>query len=130
MSLRSPLGQARGLGSAKDGVGHWTMQRLSALALIPLSFWFVYSVVRFQLADYPVLVSWLHAPYVAVVLAMYFAVLFYHSSLGIQVVIEDYVHSEWFKIPALVLNKFVHFAVACIAIYSVIRIAVPFGGMA
>jgi succinate dehydrogenase / fumarate reductase, membrane anchor subunit len=130
MSLRSPLGQARGLGSAKDGVGHWWMQRLSAVALVPLSLWFVYSVVRFQLADYPTLLTWLHAPYVAIVLAMYFAALFYHSALGIQVVIEDYVHSEWYKIPALVLNKFVHFAAASIAIYSVIRLAVPFGGLA
>ena len=130
MSLRSPLGHARGLGSAKEGVGHWWMQRLTAVALIPLSLWFVYSVVHFQLADYATFLTWVRSPFVAVVLSLYFVALFYHSALGIQVVVEDYVHSEWVKIPVLVLNKLVHFAVAVTAIYSVVRLAVSSGGLA
>ena len=130
MSLRSPLGHARGLGSAKDGVGHWWIQRLTAVALVPLSFWFVYSVVHFQLADYATMVMWIRSPFVAVALCLYFVAIFYHSALGIQVVVEDYVHSEWVKIPALVLNKFAHFAVAVTAIYSVVRLAVASGGLA
>jgi succinate dehydrogenase / fumarate reductase membrane anchor subunit len=123
MSLRSPLSQARGLGSAKDGVHHWWMQRLTAMALIPLSLWFVFSIARYHMADYPTMVAWLHNPYVAVALVLYFAALFYHSVLGVQVVIEDYVANEALKLTALVLVKFAHFALGAAAVFAVLKIA-------
>jgi succinate dehydrogenase / fumarate reductase membrane anchor subunit len=123
MSLRSPLSQARGLGSAKDGVHHWWMQRLTAMALIPLSLWFVFSIARYHLADHPTMVAWLHNPYVAVALVLYFTALFYHSVLGVQVVIEDYVANEALKITALVLVKFAHFALGAAAVFAVLKIA-------
>lgn len=123
MSLRSPLSQARGLGSAKDGVHHWWMQRLTAVALIPLSLWFVFSVARFHVADYPTMIAWLHNPYVAVALVLYFGALFYHSALGVQVVIEDYVGTEWLKIGSIVVIKLAHFALAAASIFAVLKIA-------
>ncbi|MFI4979641.1 MAG: succinate dehydrogenase, hydrophobic membrane anchor protein [Nevskiales bacterium] len=123
MSLRSPLSQARGLGSAKDGVHHWWMQRLTALALIPLSLWFVFSIARYHLADYPTMILWLHNPYVAIALVLYFAALFYHSVLGVQVVIEDYVAGEALKLGSIVLVKFAHFALAAASIFAVLKIA-------
>ena len=123
MSLRSPLSQARGLGSAKDGVQHWWMQRLTALALIPLSLWFVFSVARYHVADYPTMMAWLHNPYVAIALVLYFIAVFYHSALGVQVVIEDYVGTEWLKIASIVLMKLAHFVFGAAAIFAVLKIA-------
>jgi succinate dehydrogenase / fumarate reductase membrane anchor subunit len=121
--LRSPLGRALGLGSAKEGVMHWWGQRLSAVALIPLSLWFVAALIALTGSDRTRLVVWLHAPFPAIVTVLLFAVAFYHMSLGVQVVIEDYIHTEWLKISALVLNKFVAFALAVSGIFAVLRIA-------
>jgi succinate dehydrogenase / fumarate reductase membrane anchor subunit len=123
MSLRSPLSQARGLGSAKDGVHHWWMQRLTAMALIPLSLWFVFSIARYHIADYTTMILWLHNPYAAIALVLYFAALFYHSALGVQVVIEDYIANEGLKLVSLVLMKFAHFALGAASIFAVLKIA-------
>jgi succinate dehydrogenase / fumarate reductase membrane anchor subunit len=122
-NLRSPLSQARGLGSAKDGVHHWWVQRLTALALIPLSLWFVFSIARWHIADYPTMKAWLQNPYVAIALALYFIAAFYHSALGVQVVIEDYVSTEWLKIGSIVLMKLAHFVFGAAAIFAVLKIA-------
>jgi succinate dehydrogenase membrane anchor subunit len=121
--LRSPLGRARGLGSAKEGVMHWWAQRVTAVALIPLVLWFVTALVALTGADRSVVVSWLQAPFPAIVTILLLIAVFYHMSLGVQVVIEDYVHSEWAKISALVLNKLVAFALAATGIFAVLRIA-------
>lgn len=123
MSLRSPLGQARGLGSAKEGVQHWWMQRMTALALIPLSLWFVFSIARYHLADYATMVAWLHNPYAAIALVLYFAAMFYHSMLGVQVVIEDYVGREAVKLVLLLLVKAAHAVLGVAAIFAVLKIA-------
>lgn len=121
--LRSPLGRALGLGSAKEGVAHWWAQRVSAAALIPLSLWFVVSMVILTGADRRAVVTWLHAPFTAIATTLLLVAMFYHMSLGVQVVIEDYVHSEWSKITLLVLNKFIAFALAAAGIFAVLRIA-------
>ncbi|MDP3294024.1 succinate dehydrogenase, hydrophobic membrane anchor protein [Nevskia ramosa] len=123
MSLRSPLSQARGLGSAKDGVGHWWMQRMTAIALIPLSLWFVFSLVRFPLLDHATMVAWIHAPLVAVALVLFFLAMFYHAALGVQVVIEDYVGNEGVKLVSIVVTKFALFAFGAAAIFAVLKIA-------
>ena len=122
-NLRSPLGQARGLGSAKDGVHHWWVQRLTAVALIPLSLWFVFSIAHYHMASYEMMVAWVKAPLVAVMLSLYFFALFYHAALGIQVVIEDYVGNEAMKIGSIVLCKFGLYALGAASIFSVLKIA-------
>ena len=126
MSLKTPLKNARGLGSARDGVGHWWGQRLSALALVPLSVWFMFSLVGLAGGDHGALVHWLGSPLNASLTTVMVATLFYHSQLGIQVVIEDYVHTEWLKIATLILQTFAHALLAVAAIFAVLKIA--FGG--
>jgi succinate dehydrogenase membrane anchor subunit len=121
--LRTPLGRAMGLGSAKEGVAHWWAQRVTALALVPLLLWFVYSLVALTGADRASVVAWLHAPFPAIVMVLTLIAVFYHMSLGVQVVIEDYIHSEWMKIAALVLNRLLSFALAVAGIFAVLRIA-------
>jgi succinate dehydrogenase / fumarate reductase membrane anchor subunit len=101
MSMRSPLGRVRGLGSAKEGVGHWWAQRLTSLALVPLSVWFVASVVALTGADYTSVRDWIGSPPVAGLLVLLIVTTFYHGALGLQVVIEDYVHHEGAKLAAL-----------------------------
>ncbi|MGQ0530786.1 MAG: succinate dehydrogenase, hydrophobic membrane anchor protein [Panacagrimonas sp.] len=123
MSLRSPLGKARGLGSAKDGTHHFWVQRVSAVALIPLSLWFVFSVAQLSSLSYDQVQWWVSYPAVAVTLVLFIASALYHSMLGVQVVIEDYVGREGMKIAALLLSKFFHFAVAAASIFAVLKIA-------
>ncbi len=125
MSLRSPLSRARGLGSAKYGVHHFWVQRVSAIALIPLALWFVFSIAMLASkgASYPAVVYWVSHPSVAVTLVLFLAAALYHSSLGVQVVIEDYVGSEGKKIVALLLSKFVHAVTAVAGIFAVLKIA-------
>jgi succinate dehydrogenase / fumarate reductase membrane anchor subunit len=123
MSLRSPLSQARGLGSAKDGTHHFWVQRVSAVALIPLSLWFVFSVAQLAGGDYGAVRHWVHAPSVAVTLVLFISAALYHSMLGVQVVIEDYVGGDGAKVASLLLSKFVHTIVAVAAIFSVLKVA-------
>jgi succinate dehydrogenase / fumarate reductase membrane anchor subunit len=122
-SLRSPLSKARGLGSAKQGVHHFWVQRVSAVALIPLSLWFVFSLAQLGGADYATVRHWVHSPSVAVALVLFVAITAYHSVLGVQVVIEDYVATEAFKLTGLVLQKFLHAIVAAAGIFAILKIA-------
>src|SRR5690606_7426635 len=105
MSMRAPLARVRGLGSAKEGVGHWWVQRVTALALIPLAIWFVGSVIALVGADYATVVNWLRSPVVAALLLLLILATFYHAALGLQVVIEDYVHDEPVKLAAILAVK-------------------------
>ena len=123
MSLRSPLSQARGLGSAKEGVQHWWMQRMTAVALVPLTLWFVFSIACIAGAEREVVLAWVASPLNAVGLILFLATLFHHSQLGLQVVVEDYVHAEFLKICTLVLIKFAHVALAAVSIFSVLKIS-------
>ncbi len=123
---RTPLRQAKGLGSAKDGVGHWMVERLTGLALVPLYLWFVFSLVRYASADYATVVAWISSPVPAVLMILLIAVSFHHLQLGMQVVYEDYIHSEWLKFTCIILTKFVAFALAAAGIFAVLRVA--FGG--
>ena len=123
MSLRSPLGHARGLGSAKDGTHHFWVQRVSAIALVPLTLWFVFSVANLAGASFEQVHWWVSYPAVAITLVLFIATALYHSMLGVQVVIEDYVGGEAMKLTALLLSKFFHFAVAAAAIFAVLKVA-------
>ncbi|ROO30405.1 succinate dehydrogenase [Salinisphaera orenii MK-B5] len=123
-SIRSSLAQARGLGSAKVGVAHWWAQRVSAVALVPLTLWFVACLASQFGADYASVTEWLSSPLQASLLAIYLAAIFYHSQLGLQVVIEDYVHIESVKIAALIALQLTNILLAVAAIFSVIMILV------
>jgi succinate dehydrogenase / fumarate reductase, membrane anchor subunit len=103
--MRSPLGRAMGLGSAKEGVEHWWRQRMTALVLVPLTLWFVIAVIALVGADRAAMIAWLHNPMAATLLILLIATSFYHAALGLQVVIEDYVHGEAMKLTALIVMR-------------------------
>lgn len=123
MSLRTPLGKVRGLGSAKDGTHHWWMQRLTALALIPLSLWFVGAIIGLHDESHDYVIEWLASPiHTALLLSLIFAV-FYHAQLGLQVVIEDYVHVEWVKLTTLICVNFAAIFLGIASAVSVLKVA-------
>ena len=123
MDLRTPIARARGLGSVRDGTRHWWMQRITAIALIPLTVWLVASLVAVGAADHAQTVHWIRSPAVSVALLLAIAALFHHAQLGVQVIIEDYVHVEWMKLAALIALKLLAVAIAALAAFSVLRIA-------
>jgi succinate dehydrogenase / fumarate reductase membrane anchor subunit len=120
--LRTPLARARGLGSAKDGVGHWWAQRLTAIALIPLVVWFAVSLVMLSGADYAVARAWIGSPLVMVLLSLTIVVGLHHGQLGMQVVIEDYVGGDGWKLALIVLVKFIAVLFGLGAVVAIMRI--------
>jgi succinate dehydrogenase / fumarate reductase, membrane anchor subunit len=123
MSLRSPIGRVIGLGAAKEGVSHWWSQRMTSVALLLLGLWFVAALLRMPTFDYDFVVAWIADPMNAVLLLLLIATLVYHSQLGVQVVVEDYVHHHGLKIATMMLLTFAHVAVAALAIFAVLRLA-------
>jgi succinate dehydrogenase / fumarate reductase membrane anchor subunit len=123
MSLRSPLGQVSGLGSAKDGTGHWWSQRVSAVALIPLTLWFLFSLLSLPSLDYITVRTWLSFPLSGFLAVLLVAVLGYHSYLGTTVVIEDYVHSAGMKLLLLLSLRFLYVLVGGASIFAILRVA-------
>jgi len=125
VSLQSPLARVRHLGAAKEGVSHWWGQRLTALLLVPLALWFVGSLWSLVVggADRAALVDWLSGPVAAVLMLLFLGATFYHLKLGLQVVIEDYVHG-YCKWVLLVLNTLLCLVLGLAALYAVIVLAV------
>ena len=123
MSLRSDLGRVRGLGSAKEGTSHWWAQRLTAVALLPLSFWFVWSVINLVGVDHIGFKNWLNENANLVLMILFLGSLFYHMQLGLQVVIEDYIHGEKKKITGLVVNLFLALFLGVSSFVALLRIA-------
>jgi len=121
--MRSPLGRAIGLGSAKQGVEHWWAQRITAVALVPLSLWFASAVIGLAGADLETVQNWVARPLPAILLVLLLIALFYHTSLGLQVVIEDYVHTELPKLGLLVVTRLLCFGFAVAGIFAVLGIA-------
>jgi succinate dehydrogenase / fumarate reductase, membrane anchor subunit len=121
-STRSPLGRAIGLGSAKGGVTGWWVQRITAVALVPLGLWLAGSLIAVINSDYDAVIGWLSSPVATVLMVLLLAALFYHTALGLQVVIEDYVHS-WAKIPALIAMRLACCALTVIGVLATLRIA-------
>lgn len=127
MSLRSPLSRARGLGSAKDGVHHWWIQRATAVALVPLTLWFAFGLAANVGGGYEAVRAWVACPFTAVALILFIATAFHHGQLGLQVVIEDYVHSKPMNLSLLFIVKFGSFAFAVAGILAVLKIALTPG---
>ena len=122
--MRSPLGRVMGLGSAKEGVEHWWMQRLTSIALVPLALWFVASVIGMLGADHAAFVAWLSSPIAATLMVLTIGATFYHAQLGVQVVIEDYIHGEGAKLAAIVITKLAALALAVAGILAVLMVAI------
>jgi succinate dehydrogenase / fumarate reductase membrane anchor subunit len=126
VDLRSDLARVRGLGSAKDGVHHWWVQRLSAVALVPLGIWFVVSAIKLAGVPLDVYRAWLNTGANVFLMVLFVATLFYHLKLGLQIVIEDYVHDEKTKVVSLMLNTFANIFVGAFSVFALVKVA--FGG--
>ena len=119
---RSPIARARGLGSAKGGVEHWWAERVTAVALVPLTVWFAASIIAAAGGDHAFFLQWLGSPISTICMVLLLIALFYHTALGLQVVIEDYVHSGR-KTALLVAVRLGSFALATAGIVATLRIA-------
>ena len=122
MSLQAPLGKVLGLGTAKEGTEHWWAQRVSAVALVLLGLWLTVALLLLPGFEYAVVAAFVAHPLNAVLLTLTCATLAYHSYLGVQVVIEDYVHAPGLKVTSLLLSRFAHVFVAVASIYAVLKV--------
>jgi succinate dehydrogenase / fumarate reductase membrane anchor subunit len=123
MSLKSPLGRVLGLGSAGMGTEHWIGQRVSAVALVPLTLWFAISLLTLPSLDFYSVSAWVASPLHAVVLVLLVVALVYHSSLGIQVVVEDYVHAPGLRVIVLIVLRLLHAGLAVAGTFAVFLVA-------
>jgi succinate dehydrogenase / fumarate reductase, membrane anchor subunit len=121
-----PWARAHGLGSAKSGVSHWWWQRLTAVALVPLTLWFVIALVSRISADHATVTAWLESPLVALLMILLIITTFHHGQLGMQVVIEDYVHSGWMKFASLIAVKFIAALATVASILAVLYVFLGF----
>jgi succinate dehydrogenase / fumarate reductase membrane anchor subunit len=123
MTLRTPLGKVLGRGSAGEGPGHWWVQRVTAVALLPLTIWFAVSLLAHPLQSYDAMRGWLGQPWVAVPSILLVLTLALHSKLGVEVVVEDYVHGKAAKTSLLLLSTFVHVAAAVAGVFAILVLA-------
>lgn len=122
MNIRTPLAKARGLGSAHSGTEHWWLQRLTAVALIPLAIWMVYSALSVMLTDSNGVVSWLQSPVQALLLGAFILSGCWHGKLGMQVIVEDYVHNNAARTLLLVLNTLGFAVLAAMGIMATLKL--------
>ena len=120
--MRTPLARAMGLGSAKEGVGAWWAERVSAVALVPLALWFAASIIAHTGSDYATFIVWLRTPLAAILMILLLIAVFYHTALGLQVVIEDYVHSAA-KFAVVIAVRLGCCALATAGVVAILRIA-------
>jgi len=121
--FRTPLKRARGLGSAKDGTHHWIVQRITAVALVFMSIYAIGLVVWLLGADFVAVRAAIAHPLNAVLLVAFLIATFWHSQLGMQVIIEDYVHTPWLAVTAQLVVIFVCILAALASVLAVVRIA-------
>jgi succinate dehydrogenase / fumarate reductase, membrane anchor subunit len=123
MSMRTPLGEVRGLGSAKSGTEHWWAQRVTAIANLPLVGFMVIFVIRHLGASRADMLASVANPVVAILLALGFVSVLWHMRLGLQVVIEDYVHGATAKFAAILLNTFFTLMLGAAALYAILKMS-------
>ena len=123
MSLRSPLGKVLGSGSAKQGVHHWWVQRLTSVALVPLAIWFAVSLLALPSLDYATVHAWMNGSWTALALVLFVLAATWHSHLGVRVVVEDYVHASGPKTVALIVLTFIHVLIAAAGVFAVLKVA-------
>ncbi len=122
MSLRTPLGRVLGLGSAKDGTAHWWAERVSSVALVPLTLWLLIGLLALGSLDYDGVRAFLAAPLHGLLAVLLVAVMAYHSDLGTTVIVEDYVHAHGLKIALLLLLRFAYVLLAGGAIFAILHL--------
>jgi len=122
MSLRSPLGRVLGLGTAKDGTSHWWGQRVSAIALLFLGLWIAFCLATMSGFSHADTILFVGRPINSILLLLLSVTLAYHSYLGIQVVIEDYVHAPGVKVATLIFSRFAHVLLAMAAVFAILKI--------
>jgi len=127
VSLNTPLRQVLGLGSAKSGVHHWWVQRLTSIALVPLSIWFVVSLLCLPAFDHATVTAWMSQGLTALLLVLLVLTATWHSRLGVQVVIEDYVHGAGARTLLLVLIGFAHVLLAAAGVFAILKVALGRG---
>lgn len=120
-STRSPLARAAGLGSSRTGVDDWLAERISAIALLPLTLWFAASIIAHTGSDHAAFVNWLRSPASAILMILLLIALFHHTALGLQVVIEDYGHAGG-KFATLIIMRLSCFSLAVAGIVATLRI--------
>jgi len=123
MSLMSPLNRVLGLGIGKGAAEHWWWQRMTAVALLPLGLWFAWSLLALPGFDYASVVAWVQRPVTSILLLLTVASIGYHSYLGVQVVIEDYISGKGLKVAAIIASTLAHFGIAIAAIFAVLKVA-------
>jgi succinate dehydrogenase / fumarate reductase membrane anchor subunit len=129
MSLRSPLSRVLGLGSAKDGTAHWWAQRVTAVALVPLTLWFMFSLLTLPDFEYETVRTWLSVPITGFLALLLVGVLSYHSYLGTIVIIEDYVTSSGMKVLILMTLRFLYVLAGGAAMFAILRLVFGFAGL-
>lgn len=122
MKLISPLNVVLGLGSAKGGSEHWWSQRLTAIALVPLGIWLALSLGALESLSYDTVVTWMRQPMTSILMLLGVSTALYHSYLGVQVVVEDYMHGTA-KTATLILSAFAHVFLAVAAVFSILKVA-------
>lgn len=123
MKFRTPLARAKGLGSAKSGVESWLSSRVFAVALVPLVIWLLIGLIRHAGADFEAVSAWVGQPVNAVLMILLLGAMFHHAQLGMQVVYEDYIHTEWLKVSVIYLTKFAAYLLAAASSFAVLKVA-------
>jgi len=123
MSTQTPLARVEGLGAAHAGTRHFWRQRVSAVALIPLSIWFVYAALAMVGAEHETVVAFLHQPANAIAMALFVIAVLHHSVLGLQVVVEDYVHTEGWKIALFLFSQLFAWILGAVSLFALVKIA-------
>jgi len=120
--LRSPLAKAKGLGASGDASHHFWVQRLSALAMVPLIIWICFSIAFLPEANYPTVVAWLQSPFNGIMTLVFVTVSLFHAQLGLQVIIEDYISSHAIRLIGVLFVKFLSYFLIAAGVYAVIKI--------
>jgi succinate dehydrogenase / fumarate reductase, membrane anchor subunit len=124
MAYRTPIAKVRGLGTARSGLQHWKMQRLTAISNVLLVLWFLFSAMALSGSGYDQVRAWLASPVTASLMVLLIISTFYHARIGLQVVVEDYVHHEGAKMASLVAIALIVLALAVACIVAVLTIAI------